>query len=78
MTKAEVKQYKETVSALVPKQDIKQKKQVNNFTKCEALNENDQMEMLTLLIVSKSCDIEGKYGNYQIVTAKDCEGKKKT
>ena len=76
LTKSEIKQYEETVSALVPKQDNKQKKQLNNFTKCEALNENDQIEMLTVLIVSKSRDIEGKYGNYQIVTAKDSEGKK--
>ena len=62
LTKSEIKQYEETVSALVPKQENKQKKQLNNFTKCEA-NENDQIEMLTVLIVSKSRDIEGKYGN---------------
>ena len=76
LTKTEVKQYEETVSAFLPKQDVKQKLKLNNFTKCEALSDNDKIEMITLLIISKSRDIEGKYGNYHIVTAKDCDGKK--
>lgn len=76
LTKNEVKQYEETVTSFAPKQDIKQKKNLNNFSKCEALNENDKIDMLTVLIISKSRDIEGKFGNYNIVTAKDCEGKK--
>ena len=63
LTKVDLKHYEETASASTPNQDSKHKKQLNNFTKCEALYENYQIEMLTLLIVSKSRDTEGKYGN---------------
>ena len=76
LTEAEVKKYEAMVSSLIPNPNLKNNRNLNNFTKCEALNENEKIEMLTLLIVSKSRDIEGKYGKYQIVTAKDCEGKK--
>ena len=54
----------------------KTKLDLNNFTKCEELGPNEKTEMLTVLIVSKSGDIAGSYGKYNIVSAKDCNNAK--
>ena len=54
----------------------KTKLDMNNFTKCEELAPNEKTEMLTVLIVSKSGDIAGSYGKYNIVSAKDCNNAK--
>ena len=75
VTKEELKNYRELTNTL-PETQRSEKVELNNFNKCEALDEKDKIDRLTLLIVSKSGDIEGKYGSYHIVTAKDCEGQK--
>ena len=76
LTKMEIKKYQDLVASFQPKVTTEKKADMNNFTKCEASNGNANIEMLTVLIVSKSGDIEGKYGKYNIVTAKDCNGNK--
>lgn len=72
MTQADLKQYEGLTSSLSENQQKKKNK--NNFTQCEAQNGPEKIEMLTLLIISKSRDIDGQYGKYNIITAKDCEG----
>ena len=75
-TKLEMKHYEGSAEVLNQNLNTGNKGDMNNFTKCEALNENNKIEMLTVLIVSKSRYIEGQYGKYNIVTAKDCESNK--
>ena len=72
----EMKQYREMANSASTPDGTGKKEDMNNFTRCEALSETDKIEKLTLLIVSKSRAIQGKFGTYHIVTAKDCEGKK--
>lgn len=76
LDKTEMKAYEESLSLEEKNTSTTKDKNINNFTKCEALSDESKTEMLTLLIVSKSKDIDGKYGKYNIVTAKDCNGEK--
>ena len=75
LSKSELKHYQE-LTLLSETQETNQIMDMNNFIKCENLSESKNIEMLTLLIVTKSRDIDGKFGKYQIVTAKDCNGEK--
>ena len=75
LTKKEFKKYQEMASEKKVTENIRTA-DLMNFDKCESFNENKPIETITVLIISKSRDIEGKYGKYSIVTAKDCEGKK--
>ena len=58
------------VAETLKKEDFK------NFSKCETFEVNKTIEMITLLIISKSRDIEGRFGKYNIITAKDFDGQK--
>ena len=76
LTAKEIKYYNEIANIEPKKKKSDQKVILTNFTDCETLTEKDRIEKLTVLIISKSGDIEGKFGKYHIVTAKDYEGKK--
>ena len=75
LTEKEFKKYQEMASEKKVTENIRTA-DLMNFDKCESFNENKPIETITVLIISKSRDIEGKYEKYNIVTAKDCEGKK--
>ena len=71
VSQKDLKQYEVTIES--PNQaNCNEEVNPNTFTKCDALEVNAKTEYLTVLIVSKSGDIVGMYGKYNIVTAKDC------
>ena len=76
LNKTEMKAYEEFIELENKRPSTTNHKNLNNFSKFEALCNETKSEKLTLLIVSKSSDIDGKYGKYNIVTAKDCNGEK--
>ena len=75
VSQKDLKQYEVTIES--PNQaNCNEEVNLNTFTKCDALEVNAKTEYLTVLIVSKSGDIVGMYGKYNIVTAKDCNADK--
>ena len=75
LAKHDFQKYQEQLSQH-EKATTEKKVDMKNFTKCEAFAENKDIGVVTLLIVMKSKNIDGKFGQYNIVTAKDCDGGK--